>query len=454
MQNDWVIGVVLSVLSSLMSCLGLIFQKKAHMQNEALPEGKKWPIVAGIVCSPCWWASFALMGLIPFPFDFFAYSFAAQSLIAPFAAVTLIMNQFFAPLILKEHLYQSDIYASVIVFTGTIITTLSGNHEEKSYDLDAILPLFKSTPFVVCSVILFVMVLAMIYSVNVTEDPAPEGSPKGVHPNGSTHPSAGVHAAKQGTNQNDATTNQEASNADDVAIDLSQQERETSETIKKKAADDTPMSRVQKCFTFLKQLNVAARPLYYGFIAGAFGGMQNVFFKGVGVLMKSSVFDGGKSAWGTPYPYVFLLVVIVLALCQLSFLNKGMARFDAVLVFPLYNACYIFLSVSLGALFYGEFDSFDATQWTLFPLGVCITLVGILILIRKPRDHVSNADSTDVVKKNKKLADQSRRPRHSSASTQASSSGEIRVETEQRPQPGAPRVAEMEQTTNRRLLEV
>jgi len=92
-ENDWIIGVALSFGSSFFSCLGLIFQKLAHNQNEELPEGRKWPVIIGIVCSPCWWASFIMMGkfvsllvfrginrciiigLIPFPFDFFAFSF-------------------------------------------------------------------------------------------------------------------------------------------------------------------------------------------------------------------------------------------------------------------------------------------------------------------------------------------------------------------------------------------
>ena len=132
---DWLIGVSFSMGSSVLSCLGLILQKVAHNQNQAAPEGKKYKVMAGIICSPAWWAAFVVMGLFPFPLDFFAYSFAAQSLVAVFAGFTLVCNQIMAPCILKERLTKTDMFASFVVVVGTTIATFTGSHKETEFDL-------------------------------------------------------------------------------------------------------------------------------------------------------------------------------------------------------------------------------------------------------------------------------------------------------------------------------
>mmetsp|Transcript_29014 Transcript_29014/g.46792 ORF Transcript_29014/g.46792 Transcript_29014/m.46792 type:complete len:436 (-) Transcript_29014:174-1481(-) len=373
-SNDWVIGVSFSFASSFLSCLGLIFQKYAHNQNQALPDDKKYPVVIGIVCSPCWWASFIMMGLFPFPFDFFAYSFAAQSIVAPIAGVTLVLNQILAPLILKEKLYRIDIYASIVVFIGCTLTTITGDHESVTLTLDDLLSFFKRTEFIVGLVIILTIMIAMLFSLTRT-DPTKNTKTEKKEP---TTPGNDVTDQEQAQDESelvttDKTTSLDVTDADIVvAIDDNKSEGSTKTLSWKEKAS---------------KLNFALRPFYYGFIAGGFGGLQNIFFKMIGTLMKTSVFDGGPSAWGTWYPYVFGILTIILAVLQLSFLNKGMSRYNAVLVLPLYNACYIFLSVTLGALYYGEFADFVTRQWILFPVGVFITLCGIIMFVFKPREH-------------------------------------------------------------------
>lgn len=408
-ENDWIIGVSFSFASSVLSCLGLIFQKYAHNQNQALPDDKKYPVILGIVCSPCWWASFIMMGLFPFPFDFFAYSFAAQSLVAPFAGLTLIMNQFFAPIILKEKLYRIDILASIVVFVGTTMTTVTGNHDDESYTLDDLLGYFKRTEFVIGALLLTSIMILMLLSLKVT-DPLKQGKGANEKKNTAKGNPEAKHAASSETNLADVhlslggeTPSTETGAQTSFVLaqggvqaatsprpsDVRSIEPVSSLANPPKHASMKRKRHSGKAVSFLRNANFSARPFYYGFVSGGFGALQNIFFKSAGVLMKTSVFDGGESAWTTWYPYVFLITVAVLAILQLSFLNKGMSRYDAVLVFPLYNASYIFLSVSMGALYFGEFATFSTTQAILFPVGVVITLLGIIMFIFKPRDSMS-----------------------------------------------------------------
>eukprot|EP00462_Mataza_sp_D1_P018082 CAMPEP_0175139372 /NCGR_PEP_ID=MMETSP0087-20121206/10863_1 /TAXON_ID=136419 /ORGANISM="Unknown Unknown, Strain D1" /LENGTH=332 /DNA_ID=CAMNT_0016422369 /DNA_START=369 /DNA_END=1364 /DNA_ORIENTATION=- len=131
-------------------------------------------------------------------------------------------------------------------------------------------------------------------------------------------------------------------------------------------------------------------PFYYAFVGGGLGALQNIFFKAVGTLLNSSAIDiqedNEERPWSTVYPYLFIAICIILAVSQLSFLNKGMARYKAVLVFPLYNACYLTLSCFMGAAYYGEFKNFNTWQWVAFPVGIVITLVGVVLFIFSPRE--------------------------------------------------------------------
>jgi hypothetical protein len=425
----WVLGVTVSIVASVLSCLGLIFQKYAHTQNQNLPEDKKAPVILGCVCSPCWWASFMLMGVLPFPLDFLAYSFAAQSLVAPFAALTLILNQLFAPLILKEKLHRLDIYASAIVFVGTLMTTLAGNHADVVYELEDLLELFKRATFIIGAVVLVLIMGFMIVSLRVTEA-AQEAAGHGPAVGGTgaeAEVEAGQAAAGDELSKSSSTGEADAGAAPRAEQGQQQDMQQTDPPHKKERhqqqedqqqqnnillttsfestarakaeqleLDETQAKNVaaepqaDTARSFLARLNRRLCPFYYGFVAGGFGALQTVFFKAVGVLFKSSVVDKAGSPWGSPYPYIFGIITIVLAIAQLSYLNMGMARYDAVLVFPIYNAMFVLLSVLFGSLYYDEFSNFVTWQLVVFPVGITITLAGISLFCFRPgADHTT-----------------------------------------------------------------
>lgn len=62
------------------------------------------------------------------------------------------------------------------------------------------------------------------------------------------------------------------------------------------------------------------------------------------------------------------------------------------LVIPTFNVCYSMFSILGGGIFFGEFDGFDATAWSVFPLSMCITFSGIY-LITTGRDATKTSSS-------------------------------------------------------------
>lgn len=65
------------------------------------------------------------MIIVPMPLEFLAFAFAPQSLIAPFAALTIVLNQLFAPLVLPEELTVTKIVATCVIVAGLVIIALA-----------------------------------------------------------------------------------------------------------------------------------------------------------------------------------------------------------------------------------------------------------------------------------------------------------------------------------------
>lgn len=118
------------------------------------------------------------------------------------------------------------------------------------------------------------------------------------------------------------------------------------------------------------------RPATLAFLAGGFGALNNLVFKATGEL----AFSSDKSHWSTVHPYYHIALVVVLATLQISHINHGLKDYDAVFYLPLYNCFFIVCTSTLGAIFFGEFVGMSVMRWVLFPLGVGVTLIGIVLM--------------------------------------------------------------------------
>ena len=318
--SGWWIGVLMGLFSSAATCFGLILQKCAHVKNLERPPEKRAYEINGIPLTWWWFGSFCLMVLVPLPFDFVAFSFASQSLLVPLAGVTLVMNQIFAPCLLGEKLYRIDIYATVIILVGCTMTTATGNHEETTFTACDFLDMYLSARFL-CAELVVLWPLMVFCVINVKR------------------PSwCGLPFAKP---------------------------------------------EWDEFFGKLKWLH----PVFYAFVAAGFGCQQNVVFKVTGELTKDSVQGSGggdeKGPWSYVFPYIHVVLIVFFASAQIMWINKGIHLFDAVLSLPLYNSFYIVLSGTWGFIYFDEMAKFDTFQWVMFPLGIAITIGGILLMTSK-----------------------------------------------------------------------
>ncbi|GBG31062.1 NIPA-like protein 2 [Hondaea fermentalgiana] len=322
-DNGRLLGIMFSILSSFCTTFGTILQKYAHIVNDR--KEKKAPEIGGLLISPWWLFALFIMVLLPLPFDFVAFSLAPQSLLVPFAGMTILLNAIFAPILLREKISNIEILATSIILLGLVIATASGPKSDVSLNACELLDRYDDADFLA---LVGVLLFASLVAVSL------------------------IHTKSR-------------------AVWI-----------------------------------VRVRPVLYAFCAGAFGGIGNVFFKATGELAEAGISEDGRSqgAWGTVHPYYHIVLIIVFAFLQISHINQGLRRYNAVLFLPLYNTAYILLSGTVGAVVYHEFADFTEMQQMLFPVGIMHTLAGIGLMTLKTPGVPTNGTVTPLTAGNTLVA--------------------------------------------------
>ncbi|GBG29603.1 Magnesium transporter NIPA2 [Hondaea fermentalgiana] len=153
----WYVGVILSILSSIASNLGVNIQKYSMLKEFQKMEEDHSYREKPYIFQKIW-----LLGLFMVIFgsigDFAALGFAAQTLATPVGGFTMVANVFFAHFFLKERLSRRDILATMFVVVGVVIVAASADKTEKTYTLECLLKLYERTTFIVYVIgILFIV---------------------------------------------------------------------------------------------------------------------------------------------------------------------------------------------------------------------------------------------------------------------------------------------------------
>lgn len=151
LSQDILIGVCFHFLGSVLTSLGLVLQKKAHldMQGSGLPEykNKMWCIGLFTYCSAQFWTGVS-------------FSFAAQSLLAPLLPITLVANTFFASHYLGEKVTNYDVRAIFMMFFGATMVVIGAPNVEPSGDLETFFWLLFEPLFIGTSLLVFALLAA------------------------------------------------------------------------------------------------------------------------------------------------------------------------------------------------------------------------------------------------------------------------------------------------------
>ena len=131
--NYWWVGIILDLIATLAGTVGKQLLRYAVVAKDM----RAYPV--GLLCT----------AVVDPAFDLTAYSFAAQSIIAPCAGMVVVWNVLLAPYTLKERLTASRLMGAALVCVGTVIMGLCGNHTDVERSVTEYLELFSRPAAVV-----------------------------------------------------------------------------------------------------------------------------------------------------------------------------------------------------------------------------------------------------------------------------------------------------------------
>eukprot|EP00471_Norrisiella_sphaerica_P010182 CAMPEP_0184498820 /NCGR_PEP_ID=MMETSP0113_2-20130426/39921_1 /TAXON_ID=91329 /ORGANISM="Norrisiella sphaerica, Strain BC52" /LENGTH=582 /DNA_ID=CAMNT_0026886485 /DNA_START=552 /DNA_END=2300 /DNA_ORIENTATION=+ len=131
----WILGVALATGAQLSGAVAKVLFKHYY---KVKPRIKKLVILATsyvciIILNP-------VLGLA-------AYSFAAQSLLAPLSILNLVWNAVLANFVLGETLTKANMVAYVLICSGCMLSSYFGIHTHKDYSYDELMGLFSAPLF-------------------------------------------------------------------------------------------------------------------------------------------------------------------------------------------------------------------------------------------------------------------------------------------------------------------
>ncbi|GMF15975.1 unnamed protein product [Phytophthora fragariaefolia] len=148
----WYVGVILSIVGSICTNMGVNLQKFSFMREA---KGRSVVDKRGYFRQPLWVIGLLLVvgGSI---LDFVALGFLPQSLATPVGGSTMIANVVFASLFLKEKFTRSDGIGTALVLLGIIIVAMFAEKQSVCYTLHELVALYCEPLFVVYATLMCV----------------------------------------------------------------------------------------------------------------------------------------------------------------------------------------------------------------------------------------------------------------------------------------------------------
>jgi len=122
----WMLGVALEVVSTMSGTVGKQLIRLSELRKSSNPQFAKGAFYGGLLvntlCGPA--------------LDMAAYSFAPQSLIAPFGGLDVVWNALTAPYLLQETLTFRRALGCCLICVGTVMAGSFGSHTDPVYTVE------------------------------------------------------------------------------------------------------------------------------------------------------------------------------------------------------------------------------------------------------------------------------------------------------------------------------
>jgi hypothetical protein len=159
-QYNWLIGVALAAVASVISNLGLNLQKLTHLRRAHLPPPER----ALFFKDRTWQLGLSLIigGSVA---DFVALGFGQQSIIAPLGSLTLVANMFFAPYLLGERIDRRDVLCTVLIVCGAATCVFFASHEDEEFTPEQLFSFFKTGRYAVFAAVTLASLIVLMSKI-------------------------------------------------------------------------------------------------------------------------------------------------------------------------------------------------------------------------------------------------------------------------------------------------
>ncbi|KAG6599736.1 Magnesium transporter NIPA2 [Phytophthora cinnamomi] len=161
----WYVGVILSIVGSICTNMGVNLQKFSFMREA---KGRSVVDKRGYFRQPLWVIGLLLVvgGSI---LDFVALGFLPQSLATPVGGSTMVANVVFASLFLKEKFTRSDAIGTALVLLGIIVVATFAEKESKCYTVHELVALYREPLFAVYATLMCVSCVILFFLMRKME---------------------------------------------------------------------------------------------------------------------------------------------------------------------------------------------------------------------------------------------------------------------------------------------
>lgn len=161
-MEDWVLGVVLSLLAAVAASLGdnLVkwsFRKQHQVEASRIARGLDPGPPTPLYKRPAWVAGNFNLVVVNVTLNLISFSFADASILIPMGGVHLLLNIPMAMWLNEEHPSKAELACNLVIVAGVGITLAGGNHSNVDYTVDELFRNLVRVEFLVATGVMLLL---------------------------------------------------------------------------------------------------------------------------------------------------------------------------------------------------------------------------------------------------------------------------------------------------------
>ncbi|KAF9973101.1 hypothetical protein BGZ73_003702 [Actinomortierella ambigua] len=363
---DFLIGFLVSLLSSIMNAAGLNLLKLDHVRNSARP----MELQRNECARPLWHIGLGLYILSQLAGSTIALNFLKTQWVAPLGSIALIFNFIFAKILVGTRITKKDVYGTIVVMASVIWIVVfgamnDGGDIEDKLTLADLKLLFSRFVFILYFSILNIITFGFLFlgmyaywAISIDDDASGQ-----------------IRKRMKKRLTNLLGTNRFARASGLTFDDLDDDDHHHHHS------HHHPHRHHRHELETAEQKDQRLKKVVAMIMAGC-GGMlasQTLLLAKSGVKLITSTFSGNNQF--TDYlSYFILFVLVVTAVLQVYCLNTGLKLYDSVLVVPMFYGFYTAFGLINSIIYLDQLKLYEPWVLLLVLIGIAALIYGVKML--------------------------------------------------------------------------